>query len=280
MTTNRVAAALVALVALAACTAPPAQQPARSADPKPASHPVNVGVGTDIPGMAVFDPKSHVRRGFDVDLYQWLGNNTEPKFTPVEVDVLVPHRVDALVAGEVELVVHVFSITDERRLRISFAGPYLVTQQGVMVRQGDKRIETIDDLAGKTVCAQTDSTSYAQLNSGSLKGKVTTTTDDSTRGCVDRLLRQEVDAASTDELVLRGFAQQTPGLEVLDLRFGTKERYGIGLPKGDRELCERMTEGIRTFITNGLWDQFFRTNFGDIPSETYRPDPYRLDPCT
>ncbi|MBW4716984.1 transporter substrate-binding domain-containing protein [Saccharothrix obliqua] len=275
---RRVPAVLAAVVLLAACQGPINPSPT-STGRSALIRSVNVGVGTDIPGLAVLNPDTHERRGFDVDLYRWLANNTEPKFEPVEVDVLIPDRVNELALGRVQMLVHTFSITDQRRGKIGFAGPYLVTQQGIMVRAGDERIKTIDDLTGKTVCSQAGSTSYEQLTSGALKGKVTTTSEVGTRQCVDRLLRQEVDAASTDEIILRGFAHQTPGLKVLDLTFGTQERYGVGLPKGDRALCERITEGIKEFITNGAWDQFFRSNFGDLPVEGHKPNPYRLDPC-
>ncbi|WP_433271839.1 transporter substrate-binding domain-containing protein [Actinosynnema sp. CS-041913] len=277
--TRRVAATLAAVVALAACTAPAGSSSPQSTNQGTLIPPVVVGVGTDIPGLAVFDPDSHDRRGFDVDLYRWLGNNTSPKFAPVEVDVLIADRVNALALGRVQLVVHTFSMTDERRGKIGFAGPYLITQQGIMVREGDERIKVLDDLSGKTVCSQAGSTSYNQLTSGWMRNRVTTTSEAGTRQCIDRLLRKEVDAASTDQIILHGFVRQTPGLKVLDVTFGTQERYGIGLPKGDRALCEQMTEGIKTFITNGAWDQFFRSNFGDLDPTGHKPDPYRLDPC-
>ncbi|CCH29857.1 transporter substrate-binding domain-containing protein [Actinosynnema sp. NPDC047251] len=277
---RRITAALAAVAALAACQGPTTGQRPSSSSQSTLIRSVNVGVGTDIPGLAVLNADTHERRGFDVDLYRWLGNNTEPKFAPVEVDVLIADRVNALALGRVQMVVHTFSITDERRGKIGFAGPYLISQQGFLVREGDETsIRSLDDLAGKTVCSQAGSTSFNQLTTGALRGKVTTTSELGTRQCVDRLLRKEVDAASTDEIVLRGFAAQNPQLKVVDLTFGAQERYGVGLPKGDRESCERITQGIKDFITNGGWDQFFRSNFGDLSPEGHKPDPNRLDPC-
>lgn len=275
---TRVAALSSALAVLTACSLPPASPSAPSVA---ADRPMNVGVGTDIPGLAVLNPDTHERRGFDVDLYRWLGRNTTPQFTPVEVDVIIAQRVNALAQGRVQMVVHTFSITDERRGKIGFAGPYLLSKQGFLVRADfDRPIRTLDDLAGLTVCTQSGSTSYDQLTAGALRDRVTTTTEIGTRQCVERLQRKEVDVASTDQIILHGFARQTPGLKVLDLTFGAQERYGVGLPKNDKALCERITDGLKGFITNGAWDQFFRANFGDLNVEGYKPDPYRLDPCT
>ncbi|NUT98041.1 MAG: transporter substrate-binding domain-containing protein [Saccharothrix sp.] len=274
---RRAVALTTTLSLLTACSLPPAPTTPSVASDRP----LNVGVGTDIPGLAVLNADTHERLGFDVDLYRWLAHNTSPEFTPVEVDVTIADRVNAIAQGRVQLVVSVFSITDERRGKIAFAGPYLLSKQGFMVRSDfDQPIRTLDDLTGRTVCTQSGSTSYNQLTTGALRNRVTTTTEIGTRQCVERLLRNQVDVASTDEIVLRGFALQNPALKVLDLTFGAQERYGVGLPKNDRALCERMSEGIKGFITNGAWDQFFRANFGDLAPSGYKPDPFRLDPCT
>ncbi|MEV0676256.1 transporter substrate-binding domain-containing protein [Actinosynnema sp. NPDC050436] len=280
MSRRRITAVLTAAIALAACQGPGPDRRPTSSSQSTLLPSVNVGVGTDIPGLGLLNPDTHDRRGFDVDLYRWLGNNTEPRFVPVEVDVLIADRVNALALGRVQLVVHTFSMTDERRGKIGFAGPYLVSQQGFLVRDGEGfEVTSMEDLTGKTVCSQAGSTSYNQLTTGALKNKVTTTSEVGTRQCVDRLLRKEVDAASTDQIILRGFASQDPRLKVAKWAFGAKERYGVGLPKGDRALCEQITQGIKDFIINGAWDQFFRANFGDLSSEGYRPNPNQLDPC-
>jgi glutamate transport system substrate-binding protein len=251
----------------------------RSSNPGPdrSSAPVNVGVGTDMPGIATFDPSSQQRSGFDVDLFQWLAN-VEPKFTPIAVDLPIKDRIDALTEGHVDLVIEAFSITDERRKSISFAGPYLETQQGVLVRAGDRRIHAVGDLSGKSVCAQEGSTSLEQLKN--LGVKLTTTEATGVGECVDKLLTGQLDAVSTDELILRGYASENSRLTVPDLTFGAKERYGIGMPKGDVALCKQVTEKIKNFIASGTWTQFFDANFGTgLDRKEYKPDPYALDDC-
>jgi glutamate transport system substrate-binding protein len=242
---------------------------------------VYVGVGTDLPGLATLNPDTHARAGFDIDLVRWLGNNPPAKFTPVEVDVTVADRVEAVKQGRVDLAVESFSMTDERRKSIGFAGPYLITQQGVLVRAGDTRIKVVNDLAGKSVCTQTGGTSLDQLNNGGLGVKVTLVAQTGTRECVEMVLKGLVDAASTDQLILQGFARNDPRrlAVVPDLAFGAQERYGVGLPHGNVEKCREISEGIKAFITTGAWDQFFRTNFGDLNPSGYQPDPYKLDPC-
>lgn len=102
---------------------------------------VNIGVATDMPGLGSLTPGSDQRTGFDIDLADWLGQHADPQFDPNFVDLTIDKRSDALRTGKARLVIEVFSITDERRKSIGFAGPYLITRQGVMVRAGDNSIK-------------------------------------------------------------------------------------------------------------------------------------------
>jgi glutamate transport system substrate-binding protein len=198
------------------------------------------------------------------------------------VAVPIADRDRALVDGRVDLVVDVYSITDERRKSVLFAGPYLITQQGVMVRAGDRRIRNLAQLDGKSVCTPAGSTSREQLTEGGMKDRVVVIEELGMRECVDSLLAGEVDAVSADQLILYGFARADRGhLSVVPaLRFGAHERYGIGLRRGEVARCEALTGMIKDFIVNGEWDRFFEANFGDLPRRAdYKPDVDRLDPC-
>jgi glutamate transport system substrate-binding protein len=278
-------AAFLTLTALTACQTggPVTPSPITDAAPDIFSRPggVNVGTITDEPGFGQLTPGANERGGFDVDLYRWLGNHVPPTFTPVPVDLTIDERIGALTEGKVQLVVETFSITDERRKSIGFAGPYMITKQGMMVRAGDHRIRTINDLAGKTICTISGSTSLDQLNEGPLKHQITITVEKGYKGCSDRLLNEQVDAVSTDAIILEGFAlnDSTRLSVVKTLTFGAQERFGVGLPRGDVAACKTMTAKLREFITSGSWDVFFSQHFPNLPHELYKPDPYNLDPC-
>lgn len=272
-----------AFLGLTACqaVAPGASPPPPSMAPDTVSRPVNVGTFTDLPGFAQLTPGTNSRGGFDVDLHEWLGNHVPPTFIPVPVDLTVDQRIRALEEGTVQLVVATFSITDERRKSVGFAGPYMISYQGVMVRNGDDRIQTIDDLAGKTVCVLSLSTGLSQLKNGALKDQINITEVTGHKQCTDLLASRQVDAISTDSIVLEGLAHADPtNLSVVkNLTFGAQERYGIGLPHGDIATCETMTAKLREFITSGSWNTFFDLYFPNLPPEPYKPDPYKLDPC-
>jgi glutamate transport system substrate-binding protein len=79
-----------------------------------------------------------------------------------------------------------------------------------------------------------------------------------------------VDAVTTDEAILIGYAAQDPdNLKVVGEPF-TEERYGVGLPKGD--------DALRTFIndmfTEGgdTWQGIYDATLGLSGTEVEQPE--------
>lgn len=260
-------------------TAPPASPgPAPDATPTDSPQRLNVGLSTDRPGLGMLQVDgSNVRSGFDVDFARWLTIHAYPGFDLAEINVTAEQRVPFLTEGRVDLVIQTFSITDERRKSIGFAGPYIITQQGILVRAGDNRINNLDDLNDKNVCLVSGTTGLEQLNN---REKITLTEKTGTSQCVTELLNGRVDAFSTDELILQGIAlSDSSHLAVQDFTFGALERYGVGLPKGDTRTCEKITSAIQRFIIDGTWDQFFRFYFPNIDPVGRKPSPDQLNRC-
>ncbi|GIF02299.1 ABC transporter substrate-binding protein [Paractinoplanes rishiriensis] len=266
------------LAALSACDneipEPPEPQVAKT-DPLRGN--INVAIHSDQPGWG-YTTNGFQYSGFDYDLGNWLGG--EIGFNPTWIGASAGQRDDLLINGKVKLVLATYSITDERKKTVSFAGPYIVTQQGILVRTGYKKINKVADFAGKSACAVLGTTSLAQLEGQMDKKRITAEQGLST--CVERLLKGDVEMVSTDQLVLRGYASKNPDkLAVVEgLTFGYKEMYGVGLPHGNGAYCQEITAALKRFIESGAWDNFFRKHFPGIPdSDQYRPDPGALDPC-
>jgi len=272
-------AAGLAVAALVSCTSD--TEPAQTTRP-PLADAINVAVATDLPGIALLKGGENQWTGFDADLWRWLGTHSTPPFRSVEVPAATDERERFLIDGRARLVVNVFSITDDRRTRITLVGPYLITRQGVMVRASDTRIDKASDLDGKRVCVPAGSTSLDQLLEGPLRAQVTIIPEVANSTCVALLLSEQVDAYTTDQLVLHGFSNANPGRLALvpSLVFGPQERYGIGLPPGDIAGCEAITAKLREFLTNGDWEQFFGTHFPNLTPSDFKPDVKRLDPCS
>ncbi|MCP2363469.1 glutamate transport system substrate-binding protein [Nonomuraea thailandensis] len=237
---------------------------------------------TDLPGWGQLDVGDNSRSGFDIEMMNWLASQVG--FKPNYVDVTLSERETALAGGPEERRVHIvaaaYSMTDSRRKNVTFVGPYMITRQGIMVREGDSRIKTVSDLKGKTVCTGTGTTSLEQLKSSGVD--MTIIDEPGLNACAQRLLDGEtIDAVSTDQLILAGMAQTAPErLHVIpDLTFGGQERYGLGLPLGDVEDCKILTEELQNFMNKGYWAQFFKLRFPELDPDEHKPNAFELDRC-
>jgi glutamate transport system substrate-binding protein len=235
-----------------------------------------IGMHSDQPGLN-FERSDSSRGGFDYDLAQWLGDYCG--MNVIEQNVGTTQREGELQNPEgADLIIGSYSITDERKEVVSFAGPYMKTKQGVMVGSGSG-IESAADLAGKKVCAARNSTSWDQMREN-LSG-IVAIQEEGFGICTEKLLDGTVDAVSTDQLLLYGYADEYDGLRVLpDETFGNAELYGIGIDHGAVELCEFLNEAVLESIISGWWVQAFDNNFpDDLDPENFKPDDGDLNEC-
>ena len=197
---------------------------------------LKIGVADDEPLMGTLE--NGVRVGFDIEIARYvaasLGYAGDER---IEWHTLsTENRVPALQSGQVDIVVSSFSITEERKKLVRFAGPYFVTTQEVLVptRLKDK-IRTIEDLRNPAyrVCTSGGSTSEAELEQHEVRALIVQTVGD----CVEGIRQRRYDALSSDQTILAGFLKQYPGeLEMVDMPFGTSELLGVGVPITDPAL--------------------------------------------
>ncbi|WP_345802142.1 glutamate ABC transporter substrate-binding protein [Microbacterium sp. AZCO] len=220
---------------------------------------VKVGVKEDQPGLGYLDPTTGDRTGFDVDVARWIAASLGYDEDKIEFQAIPSaNREQAIVNGDIDYYVGTYSITDKRKEQISFAGPYFVTGQGLLVAADNDDIKGPEDLAGKNVCSATGSTSIQRIKTDYPEAK--TTEFDTYSQCVEQLKTGQVDAVTTDEAILIGYAAQDPeALKVVGDVF-SEERYGVGIAKGDTAL----QEFINTMFTDGgdIWQAIFDKNLG------------------
>src|SRR5690606_36532243 len=155
-----------------------------------------------------------------------------------------------------------------------------IAGQDLLVRAGDDSITGPDSLDGKRLCSVTGSTS-AQTVKDQVPG-VNLQEFGTYSECVSALVSNAVDALTTDDTILAGYASQDQyqgQLKVVGSPF-TEERYGIGIAKGDMEKCEQINEAIREMVSDGSWDTAVEENLGAAgftPGEGNPPEP---DACS
>ncbi|WP_246083070.1 glutamate ABC transporter substrate-binding protein [Nonomuraea diastatica] len=208
--------------------------------------------------------------GFDVDVAKALvkelagGKEVEIEWK----ESASSNREPFLQNGTVDMVVATYSITEERKGKVTFGGPYVIAHQDVMVRKDDASINSPQDLKGKKICKAAGSNSYKRITDpppdGELDIDATTVDAANYSECVQKLTGSNLDAVTTDDLILAGFAKQAGGnFKVLGQGF-TDEKYGVGLKKGDTKTCEAVNTAVKKLWDNGTMKQLLDKWFGGI----------------
>lgn len=221
---------------------------------------VIVGVKEDQPGLGFLDATTNERTGFDVDIARWIAASLGYDEDKIEYKAIASaNREQAIVNGDVDYYVGTYSITDARKQQIDFAGPYFITGQGLLVA-ADSDIASEDDLNADTrVCSATGSTPIQNIKAN--YPEVPTEEFDLYSACVDALINGTVDAVTTDQAILIGYAAQYPDdIKVVGEPF-SEERYGVGLAKGD----DAFRTHINELLTDGgdVWQGIFDKNLGE-----------------
>jgi len=232
---------------------------------------ITIGTKYDQPGIAYKDPATGDMGGFDVE----MGRLIAAKLGIDKVDfkeVISKNREDFIKQGSVDFVIGSYSITDDRKQIVDFAGPYYVTGQQLLVAKDDDSIKGPEDLKGKKVCSVTGSTSIATVEEkyGANPVPFGTYTE-----CVNQLTGGSVDAVTTDGAILLGYAAKQPDkLKVVGDAFST-ENYGIGLKKGDTAFRTWINDQLDKSFTDGSWKKAFDDTLGKSGVST--PEPPKVD---
>ena len=237
---------------------------------------LTIGISFDQPGLGYKEGDSSGAgsySGFDVDtaiyVAQALGVPKE-NITWVQADPA--DRETLLENGDVDLVFSTYSITDDRKKVVDFAGPYFLAHQDLLVRRNETDITGPDTLNGRVLCSVTGTTSSQYIKDHYL-GKITLTEYPRFSDCVAALANSQVDAVTTDDVILAGFAAQDQykgKLKLVGHGF-TDERYGVGIPKGDTDRVNQVNDALKQYIADGSWKAALDATVA--PSGYSIPDP-------
>lgn len=239
---------------------------------------IKIGVKFDQPGLGFQDGDKHT--GFDVDVATYVAGKLG--FSPDQIEwVESPsaQREQMLQNGQVDMIFATYSITDARKEVIDFAGPYFVAGQDLLVASDNTDITGPDTLDGKNLCSVTGSTSATKIKDE--HPDVNLLERPGYAECVTALVAGQVDAVTTDDIILAGLAATDANkgkVKVVGNPFST-ERYGVGLPKGSDQ-CEAINTAIGEMIDDGTWQELLDKN---TAGTGYKPNadenPPAQDPC-
>lgn len=230
---------------------------------------ITIGTKADQPGLGFENPSTKKRSGFDVEIARMIAadlgfdeDHISFKTIPTEA------RETQIATGGVDLYVGTYTINDERKKQVGFGGPYYVAGQDLLVK-ADSGIKGPDDLKGKKVCSAAGSTPLKRIKEAKY-GVAEAMSQQGYQLCVQQLVGGSVDAVTTDDAILKGYAAENKGaLKVVGNPF-SKEPYGVGLKKDDKALRDAVDDAIEAHEKNGDWKKAYDATLGlsGIPAST------------
>ncbi|TXS06668.1 glutamate ABC transporter substrate-binding protein [Streptomyces sp. col6] len=224
---------------------------------------ITIGIKIDQPGIGLKTPNGKYT-GFDVDVATYVAKELGYDAKNIEFkETKSADRETAISRGDVKFIVASYSINDERLQKVDFAGPYLLAHQDILVRADDNSITKPEDLNNKKLCSVTGSTS-AQNVKDKLAPKAQLQEYGGYSECLTGLENKAVDALTTDDSILAGYASQDANKGKFKLAGFkmTNENYGIGLKKGDADLKKKINDALTKMVSDGSWQKAVDANFG------------------
>ncbi|MFT9009740.1 MAG: glutamate ABC transporter substrate-binding protein [Bifidobacterium sp.] len=208
-------------------------------------------------------------RGFDAGLSQLLAKYIIGKADTQLTVVDSSTRESVLQNGTVDSVFATYSITSERKEKVDFAGPYYVSQTGILVKKSNTDISSVKDLNGKKVGVQEGSTGADIVAKNAPKATVEQFQTDAE---ITQALRQgRIDAYVVDESLLLGDVVKNPNdFKIVGKPFGDKDPYGIGLPKGS-DATKFVNAWLKKIEADGTWAKLWKVTIGDRTGVTDVP---------
>jgi glutamate transport system substrate-binding protein len=227
---------------------------------------LRIAVRVDNPGLGeIVNGNPNERKGFEIDVANYVAHGLGVQ--RIEwYDVFPVDRIKVLENGEVDMEIAAIAISANRMDKISFAGPYIISGQDIMIRPSDATTITgLSSLKEKKVCSTINSTSVERLVQEF--GKRWDVPEhlvrlESVRQCITELLAGTVDAVSSGNMILAGYAAEYPDRLLLVNRPFTVDNVGIGLASSDSQEADLINKILKNMIDDGTWAKSIKKNFG------------------
>lgn len=235
---------------------------------------IRVGTKFDQPLFGLKAPGGEVE-GFDVEIAKLVAEgifgkgNIEGRLEFLETPSRV--RESSIVDGKVDMVIATYTITEERKQQVSFAGPYYIAGQDIMVKSDNPDIRGVEDLNGRRVCTAEGSTSLKNLQQRAPQAQILTFPTYSE--CAAALGDGRVEAVTTDDAILLGLIERSGGAyRLVDNPF-TEEPLGMGIRKDDAAFRDFLNERLSGIFSNGEWKAAYERTIGKVAGPAPEPPP-------
>jgi polar amino acid transport system substrate-binding protein len=201
--------------------------------------------------------------GFDVDLVNLVANDLGVKQEIFDTPFETITSGEVFNTGKCDLAAAGMTIKPDRAEVIDFSEPYFDASQALLVKK-DSPVKTLDDLKGKRIGVQLETTGEIYANENAAKHGYTVVQFEDLPLMETAVRTGSVDAAINDNGVLLDYVKEFPDTAVV-AEFDTKEKYGIGMKKGNTALKAKVDEVLKKAKDSGEYDKIYEKWFGKKP---------------
>jgi glutamate transport system substrate-binding protein len=236
------------------------------------------GVKADQPGLGLQTGTTY--SGFDIEISKIIAKGLGLAESGIEFKTTVStNREPYIQQGQVDVVVATYTINDDRKKVVAFGGPYYVAGQDLLVPTAST-ITGPESLDGKKVCSATGSTPGKRIKTDYPKAQLQEF--DTYSKCVTALAGGQVDAVTTDDIILAGYASQPQyagKFKVVGKTFSS-EPYGIGVKKTDTEGCNKINEILKAAVADGSYKKAWDDTLGKSGKAAPELDTAKFTNCS
>ncbi|PPK66391.1 transporter substrate-binding domain-containing protein [Actinokineospora auranticolor] len=202
---------------------------------------------------------------------QYIAMPTRDRFIALDTDE--NHRApSATTVATVDMIVADASVTCQRvdTYGARFSVPYLETRQGLLTWRGTDGVwDPRQGVAGKRVCSGAGTINIDRITQrGGIAVPAVDTTD-----CLVQLQRHQVEAVSTDDVILEGFHDQDPNTEIFPGFVDDVDVAAVAVARQDEDLL-RVVNAVLERMRRGEMDALYRKWFGQATTRRMPPADY------
>jgi lysine-arginine-ornithine-binding protein len=232
-------------------------------------------IGTDATYPPFEDAEGGNFRGFDIDMGNAIARElgVRARFINSSFDGIFP----ALQNGTFDAVMSSVTITPDRSASMLFSDPYYDSGQLIAVNENTQGVNGPDDLKGKKVGVQINTTAQYELEK---KEGVEVAKYNSIDLALLDLRNRRIDAVVGDAPVLKYMIsgmKSFPDLKTVGRRF-TDEKFGIAFAAESEDLQRAVNAALKKIKETGEYDQIHERWFGEAAEQAQAAAAQRTKP--
>ena len=254
--------ACLAMVVVAGCGSSSSKSSSSSSDTKNDSKTFVIGVDDTFPPMGFRNKKNKIV-GFDIDLAREAAKRMNMKFKVQAINWDTKEM--ELNKGNIDAIWNGLSITDERKKKMYFTTPYLENDQVIVVKK-DSSINSVSDLAGKTVGCQKGSSAEDALKANPIYDKIaggSPTEFDENVSCFQDLDAGRIDAMVVDSVVAKYYIKKHNSDFKIVGESLQPEQYGVAVKKGNTKMLNKIQKALDDMKADGTAGKISTKWFGE-----------------